>query len=94
MAKWQKEQSKWREEQSKWREMQHYFSSVRNPPPSTCYCKGVRLSLSNELDILFSPSIRIQAQTIKPETVDALAVDEAVGALLLLNFGDKLLNES
>jgi hypothetical protein len=33
--KWQKEQSKWREEQSKWREMQHYFSSVRNPPPST-----------------------------------------------------------
>jgi hypothetical protein len=44
----------------------------------------VRLSLSNELDILFSPSIRIQAQTIKPETVDALAVNEAVGALLLL----------
>jgi len=46
------------------------------------------LSLSNELDILFSPSIRIQAQTIKPETVDALAVDEAVGALLRLKGKD------
>lgn len=42
------------------------------------------MSLSNELDILFSPSIRSQAQTIKPEAVDALAVNEAVGALLLL----------
>ena len=42
------------------------------------------MSLSNELDILFSPSIRSQAQTIKPETVDALAVNEAVGALLRL----------
>lgn len=46
------------------------------------------MSLSNELDILFSPSIRIQAQTIKPETVDALAVDEAVGALLRLKGKD------
>lgn len=46
------------------------------------------MSLSNELDILFSPSIRIQAQTIKPETVDALAVNEAVGALLLLKGKD------
>jgi hypothetical protein len=48
----------------------------------------VRLSLSNELDILFSPSIRIQAQTIKPEAVDALAVNEAVGALLRLRGKD------
>ena len=46
------------------------------------------MSLSNELDILFNPSIRSQAQTIKPETVDALAVDEAVGALLRLKGRD------
>ncbi len=46
------------------------------------------MSLSNELDILFSPSIRSQAQTIKPETVDALAVNEAVGALLRLKGND------
>lgn len=44
--------------------------------------------LSNELDILFRPSIRSQAQTISPEAVDALAVDEAVGALLLLKGKD------
>ncbi len=46
------------------------------------------MSLSNELEILFSPSIRNQAQNIKPETVDALAVDEAVGALLRLKGKD------
>ena len=46
------------------------------------------MSLSNELDTLFNPSIRSQAQTINPEFVDALAVNEAVGALLLLKGKD------
>ena len=40
--------------------------------------------LQLELAKLFSPSVLSQAQTISPEAVDALAVDEAVGALLLL----------
>ena len=40
--------------------------------------------LQHELAKLFSPSVLSQAQTISPEAVDALAVDEAVGALLLL----------
>jgi len=42
------------------------------------------LSLHHELNNLFSPAVIRQAQNLKPETVDALAVDEAVGALLLL----------
>jgi hypothetical protein len=46
------------------------------------------LSLHHELNNLFSPSIRSQAQTIKPESVDALAVQQAVGALLLLKGKD------
>ena len=46
------------------------------------------MSLSNELEILFSPSTRKQALTIKPEAVDALAVNEAVGALLRLKGKD------
>jgi hypothetical protein len=48
----------------------------------------VRLSLHHEINNLFSPSIRSQAQTIEPESVDALAVNEAVGALLLLKGKD------
>ena len=46
------------------------------------------MSLHHELNNLFSPSIRSQAQTIKPESVDALAVQQAVGALLLLKGKD------
>jgi hypothetical protein len=42
------------------------------------------LPLNNELNALFSPSVRCQALTIEPEAVDALAVQEAVGALLRL----------
>jgi hypothetical protein len=42
------------------------------------------LSLQHEIETLFSPAVVRQAQNIKPETVDALAVHEAVGALLLL----------
>ena len=37
---------------------------------------------------MFSPSIRTKTPTIKPETVHALAVNEAVGALLLLKGKD------
>ena len=44
--------------------------------------------LQHELANLFSPSVLSQAQTISPEAVDALAVDEAVGALLLLKGKD------
>jgi hypothetical protein len=44
--------------------------------------------LQHELAKLFSPSVLSQAQTISPEAVDALAVDEAVGALLLLKGKD------
>ena len=42
------------------------------------------MPLNNELNALFSPSVRCQALTIEPEAVDALAVQEAVGALLRL----------
>jgi len=46
------------------------------------------LSLHHEINNLFSPAVIRQAQSLKPETVDALAVDEAVGALLLLKGND------
>lgn len=46
------------------------------------------MSLNNELDILFSSSIRSQAKTIKPEAVDARVVNEAVEALLCLKGKD------
>ena len=42
------------------------------------------MSLRHELDNLFSLSIRTQALAIKPEAVDACAVNDAVGALLRL----------
>jgi len=42
------------------------------------------LLLHRELDNLFSASIRTQALAIKPEAVDACAINDAVGALLRL----------
>ena len=46
------------------------------------------MSLHRELKYLFSKAVIHQAQTIIPEAVDALAVHEAAGALLLLK-GDE-----
>jgi hypothetical protein len=42
------------------------------------------LSIQSELRNLFPPNIIRQAKRLKPEKVDALAVNEAAGALLRL----------
>lgn len=42
------------------------------------------MSIQSELKRLFSPDTIRQAKRIKPELVDALAVQEAAGALLRL----------
>ena len=42
------------------------------------------MSIQSELKSLFPPNIISQSKRLKPERVDALAVDKAAGALLRL----------